>query len=335
MAWLAWRRGRGWLASFAGTGRAALAVVVLAALGGLAWLAMPRARPAPDTLAGVVELRRIDLAFDAEGTVRTMTKHEGDPVHAGEIIAELDDASFVNAQSLAVAQRDAAKARLDLLMAGTRPEEIDRARANVANVQATVVRADATFARTEDLFNRKVASQQAYDDALSARDSARAALAQYQAALAEAIAGPRPQEIEVARAELRAADAQVGLDEVQITRTRLFAPTDGLVMTRAAEPGVVVRPGAPVYTMAIGGEVWVRAYAAEPLVRRIEPGEKVRISDDAGHTWSGRVGTVFPVAERRPGPMYRVRVHVEDPDSALHQGATVTITLPTPPRTRG
>jgi len=194
-----------------------------------------------------------------------------------------------------------------------------------------VARAEATFSRQEDLLNRKVASQQAYDDALMARDSARAALAQYQAMLAEAIAGPRPQEIDAARAELRAAEATVRIAEEQLTRTRLFAPADGLVMTRVIEPGSVVQPGTAVYSMAIAGEVWVRAFAPETLLRRVAPNTEVRITDDNGHAWRGRVGYVFPVAESQPQPVYRLRIRVENPDNALRQGMRVTITLPGAP----
>jgi HlyD family secretion protein len=316
--------------------RAAASVVVLAVVGTVAWLAMPRADPAPppDMLFGHVELRQIDLAFAEAGTVRDMALHEGDTVHAGAPVAELDDAAYLGAQALAVARRDAAQANLDLLLAGTRPEEIERARANVANVQATVARAEATFTRQEDLLNRKVASQQAYDDALSTRDSARAALAQYQAALAEAIAGPRPQEIEAARAELRAAAASVRLAELQLAHVKLNAPVDGVVMARLVEPGTVVQPGAPVYAVAITGEVWVRAFAAETMLGRIAPNTEVAIAAEGGHAWRGRIDTVFPTAEfstmpadPRAPPVYRVRIRVERPDEALRQGMPVTITL--------
>jgi HlyD family secretion protein len=333
MGCVAWRRRRGSLAAFGTITRVALAAVVLAAAGGVAWLAMPRASPAPapGMLFGNVELRQIDLAFNAEGSVRGMAKREGDAVHAGDLVAELDDATFVNAQGLAVAQRDAAKAKLDLLLAGTRPEEIDRARANVANVQATVARAEVTFTRQEDLLNRKVASQQAYDDALMTRDSARAALAHYQAALAQAVAGPRPQEIDAVRAELRAAEATVRIAEVQLAHTKLYAPADGLVMTRMIEPGTVVRPGAAVYSVAIAGEVWVRAFAPEMLRGRVAPNTEVRITDDGAHAWRGRIGYVFPVAESQPQPVYRLRIRVENPDGALRQGMPVTITLPAAP----
>ena len=303
--------------------RVAAVLVVLAVVGGVAWLAMPRANPAPapDTLSGTVEWRRIDLAFSEDGSVRGMAKREGDAVHEGEQVAELDDAFYINAQTLAVARGDAAKAKLDVLLAGTRPEQIDRDRAMVAGAQATLVRAEATFTRQEDLLNRKVVSQQAYDDALMVRDSARAAVSQYQSLLAEAVAGPRPKEIEAARAELRVAEASVRLAEGQLAQTKLRAPVNGVVTVRAIEPGIAVRAGAPVYTVAIVGQATVRAFAPEAILFRIAPNTQVAITG-GGHTWRGRIGAVSAAAD------YGLRIDVENPDASLRQGMPVTITLP-------
>jgi HlyD family secretion protein len=316
--------------------RAALGAVVLAAVGGVGWLAMPRANPAPPpgVLPGQVELRQVDLAFDAAGSVRGMALREGDAVHAGKQVAELDDAGLIGAQALAVAQRDAAQAKLDLLLAGTRPEEIERARANVANVQATATRAEATFSRQEDLFNRKVVSQQAYDDALMTRDNARASLAQYQAMLAELQAGPRPIEIDAARADLRAAEANVRQAALLLTHVKLNASVDGVVTARLVDPGTVVRAGAPVYSVAVAGEAWVRAFASEAMLGRIPPRAKVSVASEGGHAWRGEIDTVFPMVEFAPGtaePVYRLRIRIDNPDAALRQGMAVTVTLPPGP----
>ena len=59
-----------------------LAVVVLAGVGWLAWQRIA-ADTAPGRLYGNVEIRQVDLAFNSEGTVTSMPKHEGDPVHSG------------------------------------------------------------------------------------------------------------------------------------------------------------------------------------------------------------------------------------------------------------
>lgn len=313
-----------------------IAAVVLAGGG---WLIAQRlsATPDPGTLYGNVDIRQVDLSFQVEGKVVVMSKHEGDPVKQGEAIAEVDAANYQNAADLAAARRDAAKAQLDELLAGTRPEDIDQARANFAAAQASLADARVTFLRQQDLAARNVSSQQQLDDARMGMDSAVAKLAQTQAALAEAINGPRVQDIDAGRANLRAAEATLELARTQLLHTKLVAPSDGIVMTRVIEPGTVVLPAAAVYSVAIAGEVWVRAFAPEPLLPRLAPGTEVTLNTDGGHLYHGRIGYLSPEAEFTPKTVetpelrtqlvYRLRVRVENPDEGLRQGMPVTLHL--------
>ncbi len=322
--------------------RVVLAIVILVAIGGIATLAVQRARavPPPGTLYGNVEIREVTLSFNAEGAVRSMARREGDRVMAGDALAELDDATNRTALALAVARRDQSKAQLDLLLAGTRAETIDQARAALAGANAMLANAEATFARQEELARRDVNSRQALDDALRARDAARAQVAQSRAALDLAVHGPLPLEIEAARAGFRAAEATVDLAQVQLEHAHLAAPMDGTITTRIVEPGTVVLPTSPVYAMAIDGETWVRGFAPEALLGRVAPGAVVRVTSDGGKAWQGRIGYVSPVAEFTPKTVetpdlrtqlvYRFRVRIDQPDDALRQGMPVTISLPAP-----
>src|SRR5271166_2780681 len=104
---------------------------------------------------------------------------------------------------------------------------------------------------------------------------AAAQLAQNEAALAEALNGPRAEDIAVARAQLRESEASRTLSQTQLARAKLRAPSDGIVMTRVVEPGTVVLPTSIVYSVAITGEVWVRAFVPEPMLARVVPNETV------------------------------------------------------------
>jgi HlyD family secretion protein len=288
-------------------------------------------------LYGNIEIRQVDVAFEVEGKVAAMPKREGDRVSQGETIAEIDPATYQSASALAAGRRDAAKAQLEELLAGTRPEDIDQARANFAGAQATLADAQATFARQKDLAARNVSSQQQLDDARMALDSASAHLAQTQAAMTEAINGPRVQDIDASRANLRAAEATLELSRTELARTRLLAPCAGTIMTRVIEPGTIVLPAAAVYSIAIDGEVWVRAFAPEPLLARLAPDAVVTLHTDAGRSYRGHIGYVSPAAEFTPKTVetpelrtqlvYRVRIRVENPDDGLRQGMPVTIHL--------
>lgn len=320
--------------------RLVFAIAAIAAIGGIGWLAVLRlaSAPPPGTLYGNVEIRQVDLSFNAEGAVIAMPKHEGDRVKQGEVIAELDPATYQSAYDLAVARRDAAKAQLEELLNGTRPEDIDQARANLAAAQASLANAQATFARQKDLAARDVSSKQQLDDARMALDSSMAKLGQTHAALAEAINGPRVEDIAASRAQLRAAEATVELSRTQLERTKLIAPANGTIMTRVIEPGTVVLPAANVYSMALDDEVWVRAFAPEPLLPKLAPGTEVTITADGiSKSYRGRVGYVSPAAEFTPKTVetpelrtqlvYRLRIRVEHPDDNVRQGMPVTVHL--------
>jgi HlyD family secretion protein len=321
------------------TKRVALTVLALAAAAGVVWLVVQRftAVPPPGTLYGNVEIRQVDLAFNDEGRVASLAKREGDAVRAGDALAELDDVTYRSLRDLALARRDGARANLALLLAGTRVEEINQARAAADSAQANVTHAEAAYTRQADLVQRNASSRQDYDDARLTLDAGRARLAQSRAALAEAVAGPRSEQIEAARAALRESEASLALAADALARTRLTAPADGVIMTRVIEPGTVVLPSAPVYSLAIAGEVWVRAFVPEPLLGRAAPGREVRVSTDGGHEYAGRIGYLSPVAEFTPKTVetpelrtqlvYRLRIRIAAPDDGLRQGMPVTIAL--------
>ena len=91
--------------------------------------------------------------------------------------------------------------------------------------------------------------------------------------------------------------------------------------------------------MALDDEVWVRAFAPEPLLPRLAPGTEVTVTaDGTDRAYRGRIGYVSPAAEFTPKTVetpelrtqlvYRLRIRVENPDDGVRQGMPVTIGLP-------
>jgi HlyD family secretion protein len=316
--------------------------VLLGVLGFAGWWQFFRPPPA-QPLYGNVEIRQVDLAFNAEGRVAQMLVQEGDPVKAGELLAALDDGTYASELALAQAKQDAAKARLDLLLAGSRTEDIDHARAELAAGQANLAHAQTSYTRQAGLVGRGATTVQSLEDARMQLDAAQAGVSADQAALSALINGPRPQEIAAARAEYAGAVAQVRLAQTELDDTRLFAPVDGIMMTRVIEPGTIVLPSNIVYSMANTSEVWVRAFAPETVLGRVAPGTAVTLTGDTqgAKPYHGRIGYVSPVAEFTPKTVetpelrtqlvYRLRIRVTDADGGLRQGMPVTIFLPASP----
>ncbi len=321
----------------------AVAILIIV-LGGGFWMAAQRlaADAPPGRLYGNVEIRQVDLAFNREGTVIAMRKHEGDPGRAGEGIAELDPETYKNAEALAQARRDAAQTVLTKALNGTRPEDIAQAKANVTNAKAVQANAQVSFDRQSTLVLTKATPRQSVDDARRALDMANAQMALTEAALAEAVNGPRAEDIDIARAQLREADASLALAHTQLARTVLRATSDGVVMTRVIEPGTVVLPASAVYSVALTNEVWVRAFVPEPMLARAVPNAIVRVFTDGrpDKPYEGRIGYVSPSAEFTPKTVetpelrtqlvYRLRIRLTHPDDGIRQGQPVTIDLGAP-----
>jgi HlyD family secretion protein len=315
-------------------------VVVVGVAAAAAWLAR-RGPSSSDMLIlyGNIDVRQVDVAFNEGDRIVAMHVEEGDPVEKGQLLAELDGSRLEHAMLEAAARVAAQRAVVARFERGSRPEEIQRARAEVAAAEAELHDARLTVRRTEKLAGADVASQQKADDARAAYLGAQARLKAARENLRLAVEGPRTEDTEAARAQLRADENALELAQHRFADTKLYAPAAGTVMTRILEPGAVVLPNTPAYTLALADPMWVRAYVSESDLGRVFPGMKAEIISDSfpDRVHEGWVGFVSPTAEFTPKPVetpdlrtslvYRARIYAKNPDQTLRQGMPVTVRL--------
>lgn len=144
------------------------------------------------------------------------------------------------------------------------------------------------------------------------------------------------------KAELDASKAALIANKKNYADAKLYAPEDGIIMTRVQEPGAVVEPSQPIYTMAKIKPIWARIYIPEDKLANIKYGMKAHIFTDTTNPETGKkreytgwVGYISPVAEFTPKTVettdlrtdlvYRVRVYVYEVDEYLRQGMPVTV----------
>lgn len=294
----------------------------------------------PLILYGNVDIRQIQLAFHDTGRIQRMRVEEGDRVDSGQLIAELDASRYEPAAAQAEGQLAAQQHVLDRLLAGSRPEEIAEAKARVKAAEADVWEADLVYERTKNLADLQVESQQTLDTAEASLKSARAALNVAQQTLALAIKGPRQEDIDAARDQVKADEAALALARKELADTKLYSPAAGVVQDRILEPGDMVTPQTPVFTIALNDPIWVRAYVSEPDLGKISPGMRAEITTDSfpGKIYRGWVGFISPTAEFTPKQVettelrsklvYRVRVYVCNPENELCLGMPATVSIP-------
>jgi len=302
-------------------------------------------RPEPDhpthlELYGNVDVRQVDLSFRVAGRLEAVSVDEGDRVDRGDAIASLEREDFVDAVALAEAELNAQQALLDALEAGSRPEEIGQAEAQVEQSRAALVFAQATLARQETLAERDIASHQLHDEAQMQVDLATARLRAAQQTLALLRQGPRMEDRRAARAHRDALLVSLQLARRRLEDASLVVPSHGIVLTRIREPGAVIAAGEPIFTLSLSEPIWVRTYIDEPDLGHVQPGMEVSVTTDSGGTYQGRIGFISPVAEFTPRSVqtrelrtslvYRVRVVIAQADDGLRQGMPVTIHVDVP-----
>jgi membrane fusion protein YbhG len=289
-------------------------------------------------LSGNVDIRQVDLGFRVMGRIAAIPFEEGQHVPADAILARLDAAPYQAAAATTLSQVGVADAALAKQRNGNRKQDIAQAQARLDESQATLVRAKADLDRRTPLLQSGAVSHALYDSTLEQYHNAQAQVVAAQQALSLQREGARREDIEAAVAQQREAVAQNNKANIELADTVLRSPNAGTILTRVREPGAIVQPGETVMTLTIDRPMRVRAYVDEPDLHRIAPGMAVLVTADGNpRTYHGTIGYISPTAEFTPKTVettalrtdlvYRLRVIIDDPDSALRQGAPVSVTI--------
>lgn len=340
--------------------------------------------------SGNVELTEVKISFKTAGRLIELLVKEGDAVTKGMVIARLDRdqllsqrdaqrAVLASAQSqltqlltsvdyqremleggLASSKADLqqADARLRELLAGSRSQEIQLARAAVEATRADQSRAASDWQRAQTLYKNDDISTSQHDQFRMQYERASALLKQSEQQLALVLEGPRKETIEAARAQVerskaagRLADAprlelkrrqqegdarradieraraQLALIESQLADTEIISPTDGVVLVKSAEPGETVAAGGTVVTLGDIEHPWLRGYVNETELGRLKLGARVKVATDSypGRTYEGRVSFISSEAEFTPK-------QIQTPEERVKLVYRIKVDLPNPRR---
>jgi HlyD family secretion protein len=315
---------------------------VVAVLSVAGWFIYEQCTSTPQrilTLQGNIDIRQVNVGFRVTGRVKEMKLEEGDVVRAGDLIATLDDVPYQDQVRLAEAQVAQAQANYTKMVNGYRREEIEQAKAQLAQAKANYQNALRYFERQDALQQSHVISKSDYDNALASRDSLKGQVDLAQANLNLELAGNRFEDVDSAKAQLENSKANLATARQNVDDCKLFAPVDGVIITRAVEPGTIVSTSSVIYSICQNEPVWVRTYVDERDLGRIYPGMKALVANDTdlNHPYVGQIGFISPVAEFTPKNVetrelrtdlvYRLRVIIAKPDRYLRQGMPVTLRM--------
>ena len=232
----------------------------------------------------------------------------------------LERAAFLSVKAQTQAEYDNAVRYLNNLIGDTDEIDLAQAEADLAAAQAALADAQRQYDAMADGPD---------PDALALAE-ARLENAQSQLALAES--GASQEELAVAQAQIDSAQAAVNVISVQLDKLILSAPADGTVLSRAVEPGEVVKPGAPLLTLARLDSLTITVFVPEDRYGEIVLGQEVQVTADSfpAESFSAIVVRIadraeftprnVQTAEGRRSTVYAVELSVSDPSSRLKPG---------------
>ncbi|MHC4473932.1 MAG: efflux RND transporter periplasmic adaptor subunit, partial [Planctomycetota bacterium] len=254
------------------------------------------------------------------GRVEELLVLEGSSVTKGQVVARLYRKDLEDSLRLAEAEVEEARAALDLLSAGYRKEDVEKARADVARLTEEAALAEKVHARTRKLVPTGAASEERLERDEAAVETARARLAAARHELDRLQAGFRVEDVAKARAALARAQAARDLARSRLDYTEVKSPAAGVVLERFVTPGTWLSADAPrVIALYDPEDLQVRVDVRQENAGRVRVGQTVEVSTEAepGTTYRGTVIRVEPLADLKKNTI-QAKIRLEDPGPGLH-----------------
>jgi HlyD family secretion protein len=253
-------------------------------------------------LSGNVEVTESNMGFKLSGRVVERLVDEGYKVKKGDRLAILDSAELESVVAQSKANLNEALTRLEELRTGSRPQELEQAKANLLLREAELAKAKKDYERNMGLYKEELVSAQQMDESTKAYHVAASLYENALQALSLVKEGPRKEEIKMAEHRVEQARASLRVYEERLKDTVIYAPTDGVVLRKLVELGETVSPGTPVLTIGDLANPWIKVYVKEDKLGYVKLNQRAVITVDTykGKKYEGTVTYISSEAEFTP-----------------------------------
>jgi HlyD family secretion protein len=282
----------------------------------------------------IVAHHKIQVASKVVGKVAWIGVEKGDRVGQGQVIARLEDDEYRAQLQQAKGRLVSLEARLEELLNGSRPEEIEVARANLDREKADLANAKINLDRMERLLKDQIMSQQNFDDARARYDAQAARVASLEKTFQLVRIGPRQEQIAQVRGDIEQAKGAVAFAETQQANTVIRAPITGTILERIVEKGEFVTTGfvgergakGYVVSMADLNDLQVELDINQNDFAKLAPRQRGAIRTDAyrNRTYLGFIEEIAPEANRQKATV-QVKVKVLTPDGDLRPDMNASV----------
>jgi HlyD family secretion protein len=241
-------------------------------------------------------LTQVDVSSELSGVVRSVSVEENQEVKKGDVLAVLD------------------KARIQAQIEGAKAS-VQAAQAQVEQAATTLADTNRTLERTKQLAAKGMAATQALDTATADRDRAAAALS-------------------VAKANVAVAEANEKLQETDLAKSTIYAPIDGVVLTRSVDPGQTVASSfsAPVLFVIAQDLKSMQLEAAidEADIGKVAKGQTGHFTVDAfpGQDFDAKISDIAYASVTTDNVVtYQAKLDVDNSKLLLRPGMTAAVDI--------
>jgi len=277
----------------------------------------------------IVPHHTINVNSKVTGRVKWIGVEKGDKVKEGQVLVRLEDAEFRAQYQQAVGAADSARAYLEELQHGSRPEEIAQSQHNLDEARATLADDKLTLDRTRELFAQGVVARQALDDATAKYDADQQRVNSLDKVAQLSKLGPRAEEISRAQGALTQAEGQAAYAKSLLDATVIRAPVDGTILDRTAEKGELIisqLSAGSVVTLADLNDIQADLDIAQDDFSKLGPHTRAIVTVDAfpDLKLNGMIAEISPQANRQKATV-EVKVQILNPDSHLRPEMNTTV----------
>jgi HlyD family secretion protein len=284
----------------------------------------------------IVAHHKITVNSKVTGRVAWIGVEKGDKVKEGQVLVRLEEEEFRALYNQAKGAAENARAYLQEMENGSRPEEIAQARHNLDEARAMLADDQLTLGRTKDLWAQGVLSKQALDDATAKFGADEQRVNSLEKAFQLAQLGPRKEEIARARGALGQSEGQMSYQKSQLDATLIRAPVSGTILDRTAEKGELVTaqfasgaaggPQGSVVTLADLNDIQVELDIAQDDFAKLGSRQQGIVTVDAfpDRKYNGVIAQISPEANRQKATV-QVKVQIVNPDDYLRPEMNATV----------
>jgi multidrug efflux pump subunit AcrA (membrane-fusion protein) len=242
----------------------------------------------------IVPRRTSELGFQMAGQIEKVWVREGDQVTEGATLATLDSRRIEQQLREIIGAETEAKAILSELLAGPRSQELLRAVEGINDLDSQLIYAEASLRRQNDLLERSLGTQDAFDQASATVSSLKAAVASAKLTLDELNEGSRKEQIEAQAARVERLSANRALMEIEFDDIELQAPFTGSIAARYLDEGSVVNRGQAILRLIEDSAPTAWVGVPFDVSRSIQAGDKAQIVLTSGKYIEGQVSALLP-----------------------------------------